>query len=156
MTGGPAAAAGPTEHHGGKWSPYELNGGTSLGIAGADFAVIAADTRLSEGYSIMTRTLSRSKVLTPRCVIATGGCHTDVHTLHKTLGARIDTYRHDHDADMSCTALAQVRRGSCRVVLTGCCVARWREQLHVCRLSGSCLLSQPLPSGAHSVGVADL
>lgn len=110
MTGGPAAAAADaTQHHGGKWSPYELNGGTSLGIAGADFAVVAADTRLSEGYSIMTRTLSRSKILTPRCVIATGGCHTDVHTLHKTLGARIDTYRHDHDSDMSCTALAQVR-----------------------------------------------
>jgi 20S proteasome subunit beta 6 len=107
LTNGPqSAAAGATQH--GQWSPYELNGGTALGIAGADFAVIGADTRLSEGYSILTRNIARSTVLTPRCVIATGGCHTDVHTLHKTLAARIDTYRHDHDSDMSCTSLAQM------------------------------------------------
>ena len=42
------------------------------------------------------------------CVVATGGCHTDVFSLHKVLGVRIDTYRHDHDADMSCTAVAQM------------------------------------------------
>jgi len=105
---GVTSGAGATSHHGQRWSPYELNGGTSLGIAGEDFAVVAADTRLSEGYSILTRDISRSKVLTSKCVIATGGCHTDVHTLHKMLGVRIDTYRHDHDADMSCTALAQM------------------------------------------------
>lgn len=45
---------------------------------------------------------------TDTCVIATGGCYTDVFTLHKVLGARIDTYRHDHDADMACTAVAQM------------------------------------------------
>lgn len=101
-----AAAAAPSQHA--RWSPYELNGGTSLALAGAGFAVIGADTRLSEGYSIMTRNVARTKVLTDKCVIATGGCHTDVHTLHKTLGVRIDTYRHDHDADMSCTAVAQM------------------------------------------------
>ena len=101
-----AAAAGVSSRA--RWSPYELNGGTSLALAGADFAVIGADTRLSEGYSILTRNVSRAKILTPSCVIATGGCHTDVFTLHKVLGVRIDTYRHDHDADMSCTAVAQM------------------------------------------------
>lgn len=101
-----ASAAGTKEHA--RWSPYEMNGGSSLGIAGADFAVIAADTRLSEGYSIMTRDISRSTVLTSKCVIATGGCHTDVHTLHKVLAGRVDSYRHAHDSDMSCTALAQM------------------------------------------------
>ncbi len=103
---GTAAAAGTQQH--GRWSPYELNGGTSLGIAGDDFAVIAADTRLSEGYSIMTREIARTKVLTPKCAIATGGCHTDVHTLHKLLGSRVDAYSHAHGAEMSCTALAQM------------------------------------------------
>jgi 20S proteasome subunit beta 6 len=37
------------------FNPYSENGGTILAIAGADFAVIAGDTRQSEGYSIQTR-----------------------------------------------------------------------------------------------------
>jgi len=81
---------------------------TALGIAGDDFAVVAADTRLSEGYSILSRDVGKGKVLTARTVIATGGCWTDVSTLHKVLGMRVDTYRHDHDADMSTTAIAQM------------------------------------------------
>ena len=38
-----------------QFNPYSDNGGTILAIAGADFAVIAGDTRQSEGYSIQTR-----------------------------------------------------------------------------------------------------
>lgn len=37
------------------FNPYTENGGTILAIAGADFAVIAGDTRQTEGYSIQTR-----------------------------------------------------------------------------------------------------
>ena len=42
----------PTER---RFNPYTDNGGTILAIAGADFSVIAGDTRQSEGYSIQTR-----------------------------------------------------------------------------------------------------
>jgi len=38
-----------------QFNPYSENGGTILAIAGADFSVIAGDTRQSEGYSIQTR-----------------------------------------------------------------------------------------------------
>ena len=103
-----SAGAGPDGQQRARWSPYEFNGGTALGIAGADFAVVAADTRLSEGYSILSRNVSKAKVLTSKCVVATGGCFTDVATLQRVLGSRIDTYRHDHDSDMSTPALAQM------------------------------------------------
>jgi hypothetical protein len=38
-----------------EFNPYTENGGTILAIAGADFSLIAGDTRQSEGYSIQTR-----------------------------------------------------------------------------------------------------
>lgn len=91
-----------------RFSPYEMNGGSSLAIAGDDFCVIAADTRLSTGYSILSRKASKSAVLTDKCVIATGGCFTDTTTLHKLLGARITMYKHAHGADMSAPAVAQM------------------------------------------------
>jgi Proteasome subunit len=38
-----------------QFNPYTENGGTILAVAGADFTVIAGDTRQSEGYNIQTR-----------------------------------------------------------------------------------------------------
>ena len=37
------------------WSPYTLNGGTVVAVAGEDFCIVAGDTRVSHGYSIGTR-----------------------------------------------------------------------------------------------------
>ena len=42
-----------------QFNPYAENGGTILAVAGADFTVIAGDTRQSEGYSIQTRYASK-------------------------------------------------------------------------------------------------
>jgi len=40
--------------------------------------------------------------------VATGGCWSDVSTLHKTLLTRVDMYEHDHGDAMSASALAQL------------------------------------------------
>lgn len=42
----------PIEH---RFNPYTDNGGTVLGIAGEDFAVLAGDTRIVSGYNIDSR-----------------------------------------------------------------------------------------------------
>jgi hypothetical protein len=41
------------------FEPYADNGGTVVGIAGRDYCMIAADTRLADGYGISSRNISR-------------------------------------------------------------------------------------------------
>mgnify|MGYP002380801212 CR=1 FL=1 len=39
--------------------PYDNNGGTTVAVAGRNFAVIAADTRFVRGYSVLSRGVNR-------------------------------------------------------------------------------------------------
>eukprot|EP00878_Enallax_costatus_P011701 GHUV01012216.1.p1 GENE.GHUV01012216.1~~GHUV01012216.1.p1 ORF type:complete len:233 (+),score=54.66 GHUV01012216.1:343-1041(+) len=90
------------------WSPYDDNGGTCLAVAGADYCIVAASTRMSTGYSILTRRQSKILQLTDKTVIASAGCQVDMKALQKLLQARNVMFQHNHGKPMSCKAAAQL------------------------------------------------
>lgn len=96
---------GPAQHG---FSPYAFNGGTILAIAGEDFSVIAADTRLSQGFSIHTRDSPKTYKLTNSTVLGCAGFHGDCLTLTKLITARLQMYEHEHGSKMSSPAIAQM------------------------------------------------
>ena len=60
-----------------------------MAIAGDDFVAIGCDTRLTRGYSILTRNQEKVFQLTPKTFIASTGCWADVLTLTKNLETRL-------------------------------------------------------------------
>jgi len=88
------------------FNPYSFNGGTVLAVAGPDFAIVAADSRLSEGYMIHSRNCSKVHRLTSKTFLACTGFHGDVLTLVNILEARLKMYHHEHQHEMSTSAIA--------------------------------------------------
>ena len=64
-----------------------------VAIAGKDFCVVAADTRISLGYNILSREYSKTTKLTDKCVITSSGMVADIETLHKNLITRVEIYK---------------------------------------------------------------
>ncbi len=80
-----------------------------LGVAGKDFAVIAADTRMSDGgYSIMTRNKSKCSQLTSHVVLASGGMQADIQALHKNLAAKMQWFEFQHRKEMPLVSVSQL------------------------------------------------
>ena len=90
------------------FNPYESNGGSIISVAGKDFSVIASDSRLSEGYSILSRTQPHLYQLQPNCVVGCVGFHGDCLTFTKTLEIRLRMYEHEHNKKASTPAIAQL------------------------------------------------
>uniref|UniRef100_A0A336LLR8 CSON010200 protein n=1 Tax=Culicoides sonorensis TaxID=179676 RepID=A0A336LLR8_CULSO len=90
------------------FNPYESNGGSVIAIGGKGYAVIAADTRLSTGYSIHTRNQKKLFQLTKTTVLASSGCWPDVLALTSLLKARIQMYLYQHGKEMTTNAIAQL------------------------------------------------
>ncbi|POS78033.1 proteasome catalytic beta-6 [Diaporthe helianthi] len=98
-----------------RFDPYTDNGGSILAIAGADFSILAGDTRHTAGYSINTRHYPK--------VFKVGGSTADQHDANLVLSVcgfaadgealkeRLDTickmYRYRHGKPMSVNACAK-------------------------------------------------
>ena len=79
-----------------------------LAVAGEDYVVCAADTRMSTGYSILTRDYKKIDQMSDKCVMASAGFMADAVTLKKTLKARCTTYEFQNDKPMGCVSFAQL------------------------------------------------
>lgn len=90
------------------FSPYSDNGGSVVAIAGEDYVVVGADTRLSVGFSIYTRGQKKLFKLSETTVLGATGCWCDTLTLTRLLQARMQMYLHDHRKPMTTPAVAQM------------------------------------------------
>lgn len=106
QSGGPHFCSSSEKQHG--WSPYADNGGTSVGVAAANAAILIADTRMSSGYSIHTRKGSKITQLTSKCAISSCGMKADAIALHKKLKIDIEMYKHAHRKEPGLKAIAQL------------------------------------------------
>nr|XP_002121356.1 proteasome subunit beta type-1-B-like [Ciona intestinalis] len=97
------ASVGPKQH---RFEPYAFNGGNILAVAGGDFAVVASDTRLSQGFMIHTRDHPKAVQLTANTVLAQSGFEGDSLTLKKHVQMRIGMYEHNHGKTPSTSAIA--------------------------------------------------
>lgn len=98
-----------------RFDPYTDNGGSTLAIAGADFTIVAGDTRHTSGYSINTRyhpkvfkiggTTADQKDAT--IVLSVVGFAADGEALKERLDAICKMYRYRHGKPMSVKACAQ-------------------------------------------------
>merc|ERR1711957_958442 len=91
-----------------RFSPYDYNGGTTLAVAGKDFCIVAGDTRMSTGFSIKSRNVSKIYKLAGNVVLGTAGFRGDITTLQKLLRAKLTSYEHQHGVTMKAHAVGQM------------------------------------------------
>jgi len=108
-----AAPAGTKQRHG--FNPYTDNGGSTLAISGADFAILAGDTRSASGYNINTRYApkifkiggSNSSQDDATIVLSVVGFAADGEALKERLDTIVKLYKYQHGKPMSVKACAQ-------------------------------------------------
>ncbi|EMD91149.1 hypothetical protein COCC4DRAFT_135861 [Bipolaris maydis ATCC 48331] len=109
----PTAVPSGERQHG--FYPYTDNGGSTLGISGADFAILAGDTRSTSGYNINTRYAPKlfkiggegSDNKGARIVLSVVGFAADAHALKERLDTIVKMYKYQHGKPMTVSACAQ-------------------------------------------------
>merc|ERR1711862_312462 len=92
-----------------RFSPYNDNGGSTVAIAGDDFAIVASDTRLTDGgYGILSRTQPKLFNLTGNICLGATGCWADVLTLTRLMGVRIKMFKYTHNNTIQTKECAQM------------------------------------------------
>ena len=94
---------------------YTDNGGSTLGITGNDFAVLAGDTRSTSGYNINTRYAPKVFRIGgndetgegAHIVLSVVGFAADGRALKERLDTTVKMYRYQHGKNMSVKACAQ-------------------------------------------------
>ncbi|CCU76307.1 proteasome component C5 [Blumeria hordei DH14] len=108
----PMTATGEKQH---SFNPYTDNGGSTLAIAGADFSIVAGDTRSTSGYNINSRYCpkvfkiggSTSSQDDANLVLSVVGFAADGNALKERLDTVAKMYRYQHGKPMSVKACAQ-------------------------------------------------
>ncbi|KAJ1331393.1 20S proteasome subunit beta 6 [Microdochium nivale] len=98
-----------------RFNPYTDNGGSTLAIAGADFAIMAGDTRLTSGYSINTRYAPKvfkiggttSSQENAHIILSVVGFAADGEALKERVDSICKMYRYRHGKPMSVGACAK-------------------------------------------------
>ncbi|KAK2750253.1 Proteasome subunit beta type-6 [Onygenales sp. PD_40] len=95
--------------------PYTDNGGSTLGIAGDDYAILAGDTRSVSGYNINTRYAPKIYKVGEdeeggeggHLVLSVVGFAADGRALKERLDSIVKMYKYKHGKPMSVKACAQ-------------------------------------------------
>ncbi|UKK02597.2 proteasome subunit [Theileria orientalis] len=90
------------------FNPYVNNGGTVIAATWKNYAVIAADTRLSLRYLIHTRYSTKLLKLTDKCILGTSGMQADMLALQSVIERQIEMYRFSHHKEPTFGAIAQL------------------------------------------------
>ncbi|CAM9934577.1 unnamed protein product [Scytosiphon promiscuus] len=94
--------------NGAGFEPYANNGGTVVAVAGRDYCIIAADSRLSDGYTILSRDVTRVHRLSGDTHLATAGCWADTQGLLRMLRYLIRDYEMQHRREMGTKAVSRM------------------------------------------------
>ena len=97
-----------TKHKEEGYNPYMNNNGTVISFVGQDYLMLASDTRLSVGYSILSRNSPKIFRISEKTFLASSGMYADIMALVKNLKIRIDIYKSKNNSEPSIESLAQL------------------------------------------------